>query len=329
MASNIKLKDIAQALGISVTTVSRGLNGYADVAENTRRRIMEYTQLVGYNINTSAYSLKVGKSNVIGLIYPFTYDVLSNHQERQFIYTIERKAAERGYSLMLLTEVFHDLNATISSLYSAKRFDALIFANIFMTQDKIAFINQQGIPAVFYGLRPKNACWVDVDYSHAVDRVVCHLQRRRRTSILYINTSNGTPSETHKQAAFDAACWRQGLTQTMVMSCKNDRQSAWRAVAGLFGRKNDITAIVTATNTQAEGVSFYLRQYDDTEPLLASFGELDSDGLPARCDIAINPPDTDHIVERLLAMVSRLSGAQAEEKGGELLHGEAVFALPE
>lgn len=326
MTGNIKLKDIAQALGISVTTVSRGLNGYHDVAENTRQRIVEYTQRVGYSFNMSAYSLKVGKSNVIGLIYPFTYDVLSNHQERQFIHTIERKAAERGYNLMLLTDVFHDLNATISSLYNAKRCDALIFAHIAMTQDKIAFINQQGIPALFYGLRPENTYWVDVDYTRAADSIVDYLQRWHLTKVLYLNSSNGTPSEAHKKAAFDAACQHHGLTKTMTLSCKNDRQSAWRAVGALLGRENDVTAIVTSTNTQAEGVSFYLRQYDDAAPLLASFGEIDCDGLPGRCDIAINPPDIGEIVERILALVPRLNGAV--EKAGELLHAEVVFAQP-
>ena len=57
----MSLKAIAKELGLSVTTVSRALNGYDDVSSETRARVEAEAQRRGYRPNTFARRLKMGK----------------------------------------------------------------------------------------------------------------------------------------------------------------------------------------------------------------------------------------------------------------------------
>jgi LacI family transcriptional regulator len=66
----MSLKAIAKELGLSVTTVSRALNGYDDVSRETRARVEAEAQRRGYRPNTFARRLKMGKIDAVGLVFP-------------------------------------------------------------------------------------------------------------------------------------------------------------------------------------------------------------------------------------------------------------------
>jgi len=67
----MKLKDLSENLGLSQTTVSRALNGYPEVSETTRDRVLKFAQQHNYRPNTRASSLATGKAMAIGHIVPF------------------------------------------------------------------------------------------------------------------------------------------------------------------------------------------------------------------------------------------------------------------
>ncbi|XID91552.1 LacI family DNA-binding transcriptional regulator [Paenibacillaceae bacterium WGS1546] len=62
------IKDIAKKAGVSVTTVSRALNGYDDVNEETSRKIKQVATDLSYSPNAVARSLVSRKTRTIGLI---------------------------------------------------------------------------------------------------------------------------------------------------------------------------------------------------------------------------------------------------------------------
>ena len=53
----ISIRDVAKEAGVSVSTVSRALNGYDDVNEDTRKRIMDMASKLGYRPSQSARNL--------------------------------------------------------------------------------------------------------------------------------------------------------------------------------------------------------------------------------------------------------------------------------
>ncbi|UCC53466.1 MAG: LacI family DNA-binding transcriptional regulator, partial [Anaerolineaceae bacterium] len=70
---SVTIKDISKRLGISVSTVSKALNGYPDVSDDTRQRILEMARELDYHPNLAAQSLRRRRTNKIGLL--ITYPV--------------------------------------------------------------------------------------------------------------------------------------------------------------------------------------------------------------------------------------------------------------
>lgn len=97
MKGPITIKDIAQALGTSVSTVSRALQGSQSISLEMRKRVNNYAEAHHYQPNTAAANLRTQQSKIIGVILPefvhyFFSSVLSG---------IEDVARKNGYSIMI------------------------------------------------------------------------------------------------------------------------------------------------------------------------------------------------------------------------------------
>ena len=66
----VTIKDIAKALNLSTSTVSRALRGSFEIKIETKRLVMDYAEKVNYSPNPIALSLKENKSRAIGVIVP-------------------------------------------------------------------------------------------------------------------------------------------------------------------------------------------------------------------------------------------------------------------
>ena len=93
----ITQKDVAQRAGVTVTTVSRMLNGHANVSKKTRQKIERAMRDLNYLPNELARSLSLQRSTFIGLIVPST----SNPFFGMIAEKTERYAFEKGYKLLL------------------------------------------------------------------------------------------------------------------------------------------------------------------------------------------------------------------------------------
>lgn len=77
MALNIKT--IAKMAGVSVSTVSKIINNYSDVSEETKARVLEIMKETGYTPSNSAKTLATKKSNLIGIIFAGKLNVDFTH----------------------------------------------------------------------------------------------------------------------------------------------------------------------------------------------------------------------------------------------------------
>lgn len=97
-SSRPTLRDIAVSLGISVNTASRALAGKDNVSEETRQRVRDEAERIGYVPNALARSLVLGSNNTMGLVITNP----SNPLYAQLISSVEQRAKAAGYSLLLL-----------------------------------------------------------------------------------------------------------------------------------------------------------------------------------------------------------------------------------
>ena len=95
--SSVRLIDIAKALGMSVSTVSRALQDSHEVSDKTKQRVLSYAEANHYVPNPIAKGLKMGKSKTIGVVV----SAISNNFFGQIINGIEAVAYEQGYNLVI------------------------------------------------------------------------------------------------------------------------------------------------------------------------------------------------------------------------------------
>ena len=96
---SVTIQDVAKTAGVSVSTVSRVINGKVDVAQETQDKVMAVIDELGYATNLAARSMRSRKKNLIGLImpdiaYPFAVEVMKG---------VNKAIAESDYDLLVYT----------------------------------------------------------------------------------------------------------------------------------------------------------------------------------------------------------------------------------
>jgi len=94
---NVNIKDLAQALGLSTSTVSRAFRGNSDISPKTKERILALAKEMNYQPNHYASNLREQKSKTIAVIVP----ELANNFFAQAINGIEKIARKNGYHVLI------------------------------------------------------------------------------------------------------------------------------------------------------------------------------------------------------------------------------------
>lgn len=122
----IRMKDIADGLGISVVTVSKVLRGHPDIGEETRERVLQRVRELNYQPNILARSLVTGRSFLVGLIVPDLIHPFFAEIAKALASTIRGK----GYSLIVSSsEEDQELEEREIRQLLARRLDALVIAS--------------------------------------------------------------------------------------------------------------------------------------------------------------------------------------------------------
>lgn len=149
--NKVSIKDIAELTGVSIATVSRVINNNGRFSEETRRKVMKAIEDTGYNMNYSAKSLRMNRSNIIGILIPD----ITNAFFAILVNRIESLLFEKGY-VTIISSTNRDINKEISYLkmMSGQNIDGLIAvsgAQGFSFEDEF-----RNIPYITIDRRPKN-----------------------------------------------------------------------------------------------------------------------------------------------------------------------------
>lgn len=144
---NITLKEIAQKLNISITTVSKALKNYPDVSPKTKQAVMALAHELQYTPNSFAVNLRTRESKTIGLIIP----EVVHHFFSNVINGIIAEAEKNGYLVIILqSNESLELEKKQVALLINKRVDGIVMSlsNESNDDDHIKEILQKGIPFV-------------------------------------------------------------------------------------------------------------------------------------------------------------------------------------
>jgi LacI family transcriptional regulator len=152
---NYTIKDIAKALNLSASTVSRALRDSYEISEETKKIVLEYAEKVNYRANPIARSLKERKSNSIGVVI----SEIANNFFSQVIDGIESVAYDKNYQVVIsqTKESSEREKLNIEYLFSRST-DGLLLALSSETND-FSYLEKligRGFPIVFFDRVPNS-----------------------------------------------------------------------------------------------------------------------------------------------------------------------------
>jgi LacI family transcriptional regulator len=165
---------LARDLGLSISTVSRALNGYEDVSPATRDRIFKRAREIGYRPNPGARRLKSGKTHLVGVILPaagdgvrFVDSVASN-----LLGGVEAELEGGGYSLIATMQTRNDPvreTALYENFIKGGWVDAVLIVRTRVNDTRVGLARKAHIPFVTYGRTETTGpyAWVDTDNEKA------------------------------------------------------------------------------------------------------------------------------------------------------------------
>jgi len=172
----ITIYDIAKALNISAATVSRALMDHPSVNINTKQRVQEAAESMGYRSNQMASNLRKRKSNIIGIIV----GNLNSSFMSNVIAGVEKVLSDAGYNLIIsqsLDSITKEINIA-QAMYN-NRVDGLLVSLAYDTENADHFESfvKRGIPLVYFDrVWPHPQCpGIEIDNVKAAYDITKHL----------------------------------------------------------------------------------------------------------------------------------------------------------
>ncbi|WP_145490899.1 substrate-binding domain-containing protein [Yersinia rohdei] len=289
----MSLKRIAKELALSVTTVSRALNGYSDVSSATRERVETAAARLGYRPNALARRLKMGKTDAVGLVYPFQQNVLNDATFLETIGTISAALARHNIDLLLVSDESHDQHQSFIRLIESQRVDALLVAHTRQNDARLNYLAQHQLPFLAMGRSTldRQYAWFDFDNQAGTQLATERLIQLGHRRIAYLGANNQQMFVIQRLQGYldglnaaNLPCMPEYLCQ--IAATRRDGYAATRALLAL---PHPPTAIITDGNMHGDGAAMALQQAG----LLgsAAMSLVVYDGLPtdSLIDIPVTP----------------------------------------
>lgn len=255
----VTIRDVARYLNLSITTVSRALDGYDDVAEETRQRVIQAALELGYVPTGAARQLRRKRADAIGYILPTTQPRFADPFFSEFIAGLGDGAA--SYNLDLVVSTAPPGEKAEEILYErwvrSRRVDGIVLSRMRCYDWRVEFLAKNKFPFVALGrsLTPVDFPYVEVDAQSGFATLVKHLAARGHRRIAYIGASPVLMLQSVRLAGYRQGLEAVGLPfdETLVVEGNLTRQGGYEAARRLLELLNPPTAIIGANDLTAIG----------------------------------------------------------------------------
>lgn len=256
----VNLKELSQFLGISQTTVSRALNGYPEVSEKTRKRVVAAAASQNYSPNTRAQGLAMGRSRCIGhVISVRDSQEMVNPIFGDFMAGAADTYAKNGYEMML-TRVDEQAEAeTYRTLKARGSVDGVVLHAPRMNDPRLPLLEEIGLPFVVHGRASGSDVaysWLDVNNRSAFEEATKYLIDLGHRRIALINGAEGLDFAMRRRMGFEAAMRDAGLEIDTALMDSNDMTegNGYANASAMLDEASPPTAFVVSSIICALGV---------------------------------------------------------------------------
>ncbi len=243
------LKQLSLLLGLSQTTVSRALNGYSDVSPRTRERVMAAARDHGYQANSAARLLAVGRAEAIGIVFPTGSGDLGDPHFLKVVSGLTERCTQAGIDVLIASAPPQGELATYERLLRKRRVDGYIVPHTRGEDARIRYLQEQRVPFVAYGrcTHSEDFPWFDFDNEAGTVLAVQKLYALGHQHIAYIHAPTTLNFAQQRLQGFLRGMREAGLQAhpSHLVAAPFNQLGGYQAVVSLMQMHPRPTAIIT------------------------------------------------------------------------------------
>ncbi|MFD1695794.1 LacI family DNA-binding transcriptional regulator [Roseibium aestuarii] len=256
----MNLKQLAEALSLSQTTVSRALNGYPEVSEETRKRVEETARRLGYAPNSQARRLATGRSMAIGHVIPVSLHEMMNPVFMEFIAGAGQTYARFGYDMILTVVPDAQVGAAYREIAVRKKADAVMIHGPRLDDHRHEILQELKIPFLIHGRIPgreNDLSWIDMNNGSAFETATDLLLDLGHRRIALLNGLEDMDFAARRRRGFERAHAHRNLTADPALMRQADMTEPYGASSAhaLLDLPEPPTAFLVSSMITAIGVS--------------------------------------------------------------------------
>lgn len=247
-------------LGVSVTQVSRALNGYSDVNLETRRRVEEAAKLLNYSPNISARKLVSGRSGIVALVLKQHEGLTRDVTFVESVVGLSHQFSSRNMQFVLhIAEADEPPEETYGRLIGGGSLDGFVLTEPQPDDARIAFLQSKDIPFVVHGRSGDRSDfpYYEIDNFDVGYRLAKHLVGKGHTHIALLNGRAELNSAIQRQAGFEAALKDAGLAPhpKLMRNARFSEAYGQLSITQMFASDHEKpTAVICTSISIAHGV---------------------------------------------------------------------------
>jgi len=270
----MNIKTIASMAGVSVATVSKIINNYSDIGEETRQRVQKILDETGYKPSSSAKTLATKKSNIIGVVFAGKLNSDLNHPFFvSVINSFKKHIGFLGYDILLFS---NEKFSTAKEDYLARCRHYQVDGCIIIAGDDIEAsvhnLDQSIIPCigVDIALSGTNSSYIMSDNMKVSAKVVEHFYLSGYREIGFLGIERSSVVTSMRETAFHESLRNFGITVNpdwIIHSNEYDEESGYKAMKAFIAKGTLLPqAIFAVSDLLAFGAMRALKEHNLTIP---------------------------------------------------------------
>jgi LacI family transcriptional regulator len=247
----MNLKQLADHLKLSPTTVSRALNGYPEVSEATRARVAKAARDLRYRPSHHAQRLAQGQSKTIGHVIPHSQHTLLGAHFADIMAGASEACASLGYEMLFSMVDDADEEALYRDLATSGRVDGVILHGPLIEDRRIHLLTELQLPFVVHGRSSAIDLaydWLDVNNLRAIQRATEFLLDLGHTQIALLNGIEHMNYAARRRRGFVNAFTLRGMTPSSQLMFTGELTEAYgySVMGELMRSSKPPTAVVSS-----------------------------------------------------------------------------------
>lgn len=219
MGGRMVLEDIAKALGVSKTTVSRAISGTGRISKATRERVLSYVAQTGFVPNAAANNLATTRTRNIAYSMPLGVEAISSNYFLECLFGVSKVATEAGYHVMVVDD---NMDALCHAAASHK-VDGLVLSSFIHGDDAMRRLTCYQLPLVLTGqCDVPGVLRIGYNAIDAYATMTEHLLDEWRMRLGLLLTDKEYPANKSRALGFRTGMKRRGIMEPAIrMSVMN------------------------------------------------------------------------------------------------------------